>query len=333
MDTQTPAAPAAAPASQPAQASVRDVAVGFLNEIAENPDPDQTGVDAPEGEAVEPTEGEESQPEQKVEEAETPPPEPEIPVIEYELEDGEKVQVPEKLKPHLMRDKDYRQKTMALAEQRKAVEQLMTQAQQVATQSQQLAPYLAQLTAMDNRAQQLHEALTGGKLNDDPIEFNRAQGELAILLRNRDSLANGLQGVKQQIDAQQQKIRAEKLALDAPKLFEEVPDLAKPESQKALAEYVRNQGLSPEEIDHLNYSAAGAKLAWKAKQYDQMVKDQAAAQKKLKETVKTLPPATQSSRASNPGVDQTKLRSEWKKSGGSIDDPNFKAMLRSKLRG
>lgn len=312
---------------------IANFAQGFLEDLEKNDnseslDPDEEGAEeAPEAEAQT-----DEAPEQ--EEAETPPPEPEEPVIEFELEDGKKVNVPEALKPHLMRDKDYRQKTMALAEQRKALEQLTQQAQQVAVQAQQMAPYNAQLYAMDNRAQQLQQSLTNDLLTNDPVEFNRAQGELAILLRNRDQLAAGLHQWQSNLSAQQSDLLMRKLAVDAPKLFEEVPDLAKPEVRESLGKYAHEVGLSPEEIAHANFSVAATRVLWESKQYRQMVKDNAKSAEKLKQQVKSLPPASPSSRAPATNEAQVKkLRGEWKKSGGSIHSPTFDAMLNARLRG
>lgn len=312
---------------------IAQFAQGFLADVEKDDDPDriETDVEQPEQEAApEEPEGEEP----KAEEAETPPQEPEDPVIEFEMEDGKKLKVPEAVKPHLMRDKDYRQKTMALAEQRKALEQLTTQAQQVATQSQQMAPYYAQLYAMENRANQLGQALNNDLLTNDPLEFNKAQGELAILLRNRDQLAAGLQYQQSQIDAQQARILNEKLAIDAPKLFEEIPELTKQEARGELVKYLASQELNEAEMFQVNYSTRLAKLSWKAKQYDQMLKDNAKNAEKLKQQVKSLPPVSPTSRASADNAAQSKkLRTEWKKTGGKMTSPAFDQLLRDRLRG
>lgn len=329
MEPNTQAAPVEAP--QTNDDKIGSLARGFLDEVEQNDDPDQMQHQEPQ-EDGEPESSEEVA-EQTDEEAETPPPEPEVPVIEYELDDGQKVKVPESVKPHLMRDKDYRQKTMALSETRKQAEQLISQAQQVATQAQQLAPYHAQLYSMDARAQQIQQALTGDLLSNDPVEFTRAQGELAILLRNRDQLAQGLHGQMAQLSAQQQHLLQQKLAMDAPKLFEEIPDIGKPETQELLSKYARESGLSQEEIAHANFSAAAVKLLWKAKQFDAMVKEQAATKAKLKETVKTLPAASKSGRSVDTQGRDKQLRSDWRKDGGKIDSPAFGQMLRARMRG
>jgi hypothetical protein len=278
------------------------------------------------------TEGEAEAAEEVEQEAdEATPAETEIPMVEVELEDGKKVTIPEELKGYVMRDKDYRQKTMALAEQRKSYEQLSQQAQQIATQAQQLAPYHAQLYAMDNRAQQLERDLTSELAANDPIEYNRKQGELAILLRNRDSLAGGLHQQMAVLNQQQAELRTQKLMVEAPKLFEEIPELNKPEERESLGKWVRDQGLSDFEIDHMNFSTAATKMAWKAKQFDRMVKEQAKAKTELKTKVQSLPTATKSSRAPDNGAQTKQLRQDWKKGGGKIHDPNFSSLLRSRL--
>jgi hypothetical protein len=196
-----------------------------------------------------------------------------------------------------------------------------------------MAPYHAQLFAMENRAQQLHHALkTSQQLAQDPLEYNRVQGELAILLQEKTHFAQGLQQQMSQLNAQQHQLRVQQLHLDAPKLFEEFPDLQKPETAQKLGQYVRDSGLPAEAVDFLNYSAAGTKLAWKAHQYDVMVAEQAKSRQKLQEKTKALPAATQSSRVADKGAKDKQLRADWQKRGGSINDPAFDELLRSKIR-
>jgi hypothetical protein len=326
-----PAAAPAAPAQQQPQSvdeRIRQRAEGFLAQIDEDGPTD----------ALNPNEASEEAPPQEDAETETPEQEaetpalPDVKMVEVELEDGEKVLVPEKVKHRMMADKDYRQKTMELSATRKQVEQHLASAAQLAQQAQQMAPYHAQLFQMENHANYLQQQLQ--TLGEDPLAFNRVQGELAILLHNKDRFAQGLHQQVAQLNAQQQQLRAKQLEIDAPKLFEEFPELQKPETQQKLAQYVRESGLPQEALDYLNYSPSGTKLAWKAHQYDVMVADQAKARAKLQEKTKTLPAATQSSRAGDPAsIKQKQLRSDWQKRGGNINDPAFSAYLRSKLRG
>ena len=319
-------------AAPEAPATIKDLATGFLDDLDRNTDPNQMEPHPAPVEEVEASEGETPEEAEEQEAEEATPEAPEIPMVEVELEDGSKVNIPENIKPHVMRDKDYRQKTMALAEERKAYEQLTATAQHLATQAQQLAPHLAQLHAMDNRANQLHAALQSPQLADDPIEFNKTQGELAILLRNRDQFAYGLNQMQSAFQQQQTQLRLERMNLEAPKLFEEIPDFAKQETRENLGKYVREQGLSDEEFDYLNFSVPGSRLAWKAMQYDRMVKDQAETRKKLSAKVTNTPVAAQSNRAAPAAAQDKKLREQWRKGGGKIHDESFSALLRSKFR-
>lgn len=319
---QQQAAPESVPDTQSNDESIGKFARGFLQEIEDNDDTEQNGHQDPEPQA------EEAEVTQD-QEAETPPPEPEEPLVEIELE-GKKAKVPEWVKHRTMADKDYRQKTMEVAAERKQLEQLMATATQTAQHAQALAPYHAQLQQMDSHIQFLNQKLQSGELREDPIAELRAGNELAILLRNRDNFANGLEQEKSKLDSQFKSLRAEKLKLEAPKLLQEFPDLAKPETQQKLAQYVQNEGLPPEALEFLNYSAPGVKLAWKAHQYDVLVAEQAKAKEKLNEKVKGLP-AAQTSRAPKGAQDKTLLE-KWQKGGGKMNDPAFSELLRQRLR-
>ena len=322
---QNPAVQGGAPApvrdTRPVDDRIADVAQGFLAELDANPDPDLEPQEAPPVEAQE-------QPEEPPE-AETPP--PEIPLAEIEF-DGEKFSVPEKLRGRFMADKDYRQKTMELSAQRKEVEQLSATARNLTAQAQQMAPYHAQLMMMDNRQAYLVQQMQQAKANSDPLAFSEAQGELGILLHQKSELSNGLKAEQQRLDAQMNEVRARQLALDAPKLFEQVPELGNVETRHKLSQFARDEGLPHEALEFLNWSAAGTKLVWMAHQYTVQKAEQEKAQKKLKEQVKTLPSAGPSSRAADPGANDKQLRGQWQKRGGKINDPAFDQYLRSKLR-
>lgn len=312
-----------APVEQSVDERISARARGFLQEIEENDDTEQLDEQAaPEVET--PTE-------EVAQEAETPPP-PEVPMVEVDI-DGEKFTIPEKVKHRVMADKDYRQKTMEVAATKKHLEALTATATQIAQQAQQMAPYHAQLMQMDNHAQMLQQQMQQAQANQDPLAYNEAQGALAILLRNRDQSAQWLHQQTERLNAEQKQLRLQALSLEAPKLFQEFPDLAKPETQQKLAKYVTDSGLPQEALDFLNYSAAGTRLAWKAHQYDVLIAEQAKAKEKLAEKVKGLPSATQSSRAPDKGAQNKQLRDQWRKNGGSINDPAFSAYLRNKLRG
>lgn len=309
-----PQQPAGQPTPQTNDEAIGDIARGFLADLDARPDIDEEPEEA--------TPQVETQTDEPQQEAETPP-QPEVPMVEVDI-DGEKFSIPEKVKHRVMADKDYRQKTQEISATRKQLEQLTAHASQVAQQAQQMAPYYAQLHQMDARVEHLQRALQSPELAADILEFNRAQGELAVLLHHRTQFAQGLQAQSQRLSEQQKAIRSQKLALDAPKLYEAFPELKTPESQQKLTKMLADEGLSDEEIDYISYSTSAVKLAWKAHQYDQMVAEQAKAKAKLKETVKELPAAAQTSRASdNDSATLKRLEKQWKSQGSKWNDPLF----------
>lgn len=320
---QQQAVPQSAPSNDD---QIRQLAQDFIGEITQDEDTSQLDPNQkarpPEQEAAPEVEADAEAPEQ---EAETPA-QPEIPLVEVDI-DGEKFTIPEKVKHRVMADKDYRQKTMEVAATKKQLEQHTATAQKLFEQAQQLAPLHAQLYQLDARAQQLRQALGSQELQADPLQYNRVQGELAILLQDRAYFAQDVGQKVSQFQEQQNRLRAEKLALDAPKLYEEFPALKEPATRQKLVQYAESEGLPPEAMEYLNYSAAAARLLHKASLYDQMVKDQAASAAKLKEKTKTLP-AAQSSRAPNPVRDDQRAREQWIKKGGKWQD-----MPSSLLRG
>lgn len=313
--------------SRPLDDRIGDIAKGFLSDLDANNDPDQ--IDRAPAQEAQPEQPTEVEP--QAQEAETPPLEPEEPITEVEF-DGKKASVPEWVKHRMMADKDYRQKTMELSAQRKSYEQLTATAQNVLAQAQQLAPYNAQLFALENAARQMQGQLQDPNLRNDPVEYNRVLGELNLLLHQRGQLHQWVGQKQSEISAQENHLRARQLAQDAPKLFEQYPALKTPEGQQKLTRYVQESGLPPQAVDFLNYSAAGAKMAWQSHQYELMVAENEKSAKKLQEKVKTLPSANSSSRAVDQGANDKKLREGWKSRGGSINDPAFDQLLRNKLR-
>jgi hypothetical protein len=334
--TQQAAAPAGpvTPAPQAPvdnDAAIGNYARGFLQELDGNDNPESldpnVDAQAPDAEA-QPNEQESTDTPEP--EAETPA-QPEVEMVEAELDDGEKVLVPKKVKDRMMADKDYRHKTMELSAQRKQFETLTATATQLAQQAQQMALPHAQLVSMDNHAQYLQQQLQSGALNDDPVGYNRVQGELAILLHQRGQFASGLQQQFSQWQAQQQELRVQKLALEAPKLYEEFPALKQPENTQKLVNFLQGLDIPPEAMDFISFNPGATKLAWMAHQYTVMVADQAKAQAKLHEKTKTLPAASQSSRAADTGAKDKQLHRDWQKGGGKINDAAFDQLLRSKL--
>lgn len=272
------------------------------------------------------------------ENAEQPEGQAEPDLVEWEL-DGEKVQVPAKLKDYLMRDKDYRQKTMALAEDAKLTkaaqqtfDQLAQHAQSLVQQAQQLAPVYGQVTALDQQIQQIKSYLTPQLKATDPLAFNNLGTELFLLSQQRQEIFNSAQAQMAQyrqrmdaVNAQANQVRTQQAIAEVKKA---IPQFSEQVSRE-VGEYVAKSGLPQEALAYMDSSAPAFLLAWKAAQYDRI---QAEAKTSLKKVENAAPIAKPSAKAqtSESKARMDRLQEQFRKSGGK--DTNLsREILREKL--
>lgn len=319
-----------APALQPQQQPVSNddrisqFANQFLNDLDQNTDPDQI--------AQEEVPEEPEQPQEPVEEAEAPEeetPAQELAEIDYE---GEKFQVPTKLREAFLRQSDYTRKTQEVAASRQHVEKMAQSVQQLHQSAQQMAPLYAQMYAMQSQAQQLEGQLTDQYAESDPIGYNMTQGKLNLLINKINQFGGHIQQAKSQYDEQLKMFRNQQLAEGMPKLKAAIPDIDKTEVKSAILNYAVEKGLPVEALEYMAYSPAAVEMVWKAAQYEKLVAKQAEAGKKVQEKVKGLPAVKPTGRAQQ-GAQTKQLQDEWRKGGGKLDSPAFDALLRQKLRG
>ena len=103
---------------------------------------------------------------------------------EEELEhDGQKYKVPKALKPLLMMQSDYTQKTQALAEQRKAFEAQQAQTNQTIQQN---IRDVAKVVAIDERLQQFQQVNWQAVSEQDPLQAQKLWFEFQNLKETRN---------------------------------------------------------------------------------------------------------------------------------------------------
>lgn len=171
--------------------------------------------------------------------------------------DGEEVQVTldEALKGY-QRDKDYSRKTMALAEQRKAVDA------EKATAAQDREAYRQALTKMEAffaSADQDDSAALDALRHTDPAEFAARVVEKQRLDQQRQALKDEqarLDALSKQEQAElQQRQRAEYLQAEEAKLIDAIPEWKSADKRaadtKQIADYAASIGVPPEELDAL----------------------------------------------------------------------------------
>lgn len=320
------------PQAQPQAPTTALLARSMLAE-ADGPTPEQQApVEAEQQEAPQA-----ETPEQPTEEA--PQSQPEEEIVEWELEGQEVVKVPAKLRDYLMRDKDYRQKTMAVAEERKAVEasraqlsQLTEHAQQIVQQAQQFAPVFGQVAAFDQQIQQIQQHLTPQLEQTDPVAYSNMGTKLFLLHQQKQQVIASAQAQmaqwKEQMSHVNAKAHMERQAQAVAEVRKSIKDFS-PELGRKVGEYAAKSGLPQEALAFMDSSAPAFLLAWKASEYDRI---QAEAKTSLKK-VETAPPVAKPSARTQSSESKTrmeKLRDEFRKSGGK--DANLsRAILREKL--
>ena len=93
--------------------------------------------------------------------------------------------------------------------------------------------------------------------------------------------------------------QSQRLAAEAPALFEEIPALKEESVRTNLVRYLREQGADDQALGYIDFSTFGTKIAFKAQQYDRMVAELQKSKVKLAEKVKAAPPVASQSRVPN----------------------------------
>lgn len=190
-------------------------------------------------------------------------------LFELEWEDGNKYQVPSKLKDGFMRNSDYTRKTQELAEQRKVVEharEIATSAQlngkfaeSVAEEQKEISvidAYLAQVKSMDWGSMS-SEQLLRTKIELDNIKERRETLEKSVT----DKRAKFMDEVKSKINELRGKSR---------ELASKNIDGFGEETEKALRSFAVREGLTDPEVDNVLLDPRSYKIMWKAMQFDQV---------------------------------------------------------------
>lgn len=166
---------------------------------------------------------------------------PELVEVEYE---GEKFTLPPKLKDALLRQADYTKKTMAVADERKALESERKSFEAIASQTTEELQASAQLLSLNERIEQLSKTPIAGLSQE---QINALRLDLQDLTRQRDGLNHRLQShfqAKQQRESEEiAKSRDECLK----KAATEVPNFN--DTRRAELEALAvDLGVSPEDV-------------------------------------------------------------------------------------
>lgn len=165
--------------------------------------------------------------------------------VEIEI-DGERYEVPEKLKEAFLKNKDYTQKTQELAEQRKLFQQEREQAQRAFEVQQKFQAEYQDLTAIHVKLQQFETIDWQALANDNVTQFLALKEQRDQLQRTLDTRSTALNQAVQQFMSEQETRKAQTLTQAVEKLKSSIKgwndDLA-----SSLRSSLKDYGFSPDE--------------------------------------------------------------------------------------
>jgi flagellar motor switch/type III secretory pathway protein FliN len=227
---------------------------------------------------------------------------------------------------------DYTRKTMALAEQAKAMNERLQRVTAIEQVHPQLQNAHAQVRALEAQLGQYQRVDWVALATSDPLEYSKVRAQYDVLVQSYQGAAGQFQQMKGAVDAQTKALRADRLRSEADALTQRIPawtDQTRAEKEKAdVRSFLIAKGAAPEEVDQLETSLA-VEVAYMAMKYDQLLKAKAGKVKLLQ----TAPPVTRPGAAPNRDAaradKETEMRTRLKKSGG-VDDAA--ALLLARMR-
>lgn len=219
---------------------------------------------------------------------------------------------------HASKGFDYTQKTQALAEKDKAVEQRIARVAEMEQLAPMVAQDLAQVKAIEAQLQPFQKVDWVALATNDPLEYPKWRAQYDQLVTAWQSAANQFQGKATQLQEGKAKLTAERLQQEFPKLMERIPAWKDPAKYQAGAQelrtYLLKQGGDAARIDAMSDSLE-ASIAYKAMQYDKLVAAKSEKVKQLRSAPPVIKPGASASQAQTGKQDFSKIRQEIRAQG------------------
>lgn len=234
--------------------------------------------------------------------------------------DGKTYRVPKELKDAHLRHKDYTQKTMALAEQRKAAEQLaQTAAQEREYYANQVAQIVQQISA---GIQQLPtEAELAQLARTDPAAYVQLRAERDLKVQQLHQAQVHQQQIMQRHQEENQRAFNENLLRERDSLMAKLPDWKNEKiaakEREAISSYLSAEGFSKEDLDGITDHRA-ILVARKAMLYDQLMAGGKGKQQQTQQAKPKVMPAGTQKQGGQPRA--SKEVAQRFKSSGSMKD-------------
>lgn len=215
---------------------------------------------------------------------------------------------------HAQQGFDYTRKAQALAETQKQVEASLQKVQEIEQMQVALGGDMAQVKALEAQLKPWMGVDWVQVATNEPLEYPKYRAQYDVLAQSYQRALGEFNHKAEQIKQQRGQITAQFVQQERAKLAELIPawkDPAKAEAGvREVRDFLLREGISEEQINGLNDSKAVV-IAYKAAQYDKLLK---AKTEKVKQ-LKPLPPMTRPGESvANTGND-AKLRERLVKTG------------------
>ncbi len=241
---------------------------------------------------------------------------------------GVRVQVPPEVAKGVMQEKDYTQKSQALADERRALaaREQSVQIQQQAVQY--VQPLIAKGQQLDAMLQDFQKIDWQTLQMNDPLQYATKRADQAALYQERQALIQNFEQAKQYIGQQRQQAMAQAAQAAAPILKRAIPDWG-PEKDMALTKYALGAGAPAEDLMGLATKPWAVVALEKARKYDELQASRAQLPKKVQGLSPVAKPGAKSTVEASGQASYRNAMEQLKKSGGK-DKGALRALIKAK---
>ena len=216
---------------------------------------------------------------------------------------------------------DYTQKTQALAEHARQVEERFQRVTAIEQAQPLLQQAAAQVQAVAAQLQPYAQVDWVKLATDDPLEYPKHRARFDQLQAAYGSAMGQYNQAQQAVEQQKQVLTAQQLQQERTRMLEQHPEWRDPDKfatvAKEMSSYLLKEGATPEEVNAINGHVA-VNVIWKAAQYDKLLAAKNGKVKLMQNAPPVQRPGAVQSRDAASADKETKLRGQLRKSG-SLD--------------
>lgn len=215
---------------------------------------------------------------------------------------------------------DYTAKTEQLAAERRQVAEMLEQARNVQQMHVALADEMATLKSLDKQLEPWQNVDWVRLATDEPLEYARYRAQYDQMWQSRQAAFQQFQSKAQAVQAQQAQVTQQMLRQELGKLQEKIPAWKDSErfqrDARDVRSYLMEQGADAAEVDNLT-SAVAVSVAYKAMQYDRLLKSKGERNKQVRTAPPVMKPGSPVTRGEQAKADFRDMRGQLKQASKS----------------